>query len=574
MTVPETNIDCGSGVRLIRGRTMRTRDGTVLVSDHYLPPEPGPAPVLLMRQPYGRDIASTVVYAHPVWFARQGYHVIIQDVRGRGDSEGEFYPFRFEGFDGYDTVQWAASLPESNGRVGMYGFSYQGLTQLLAAVEQPPALVAIAPGMTAADLFHGWFYSRGMFKLASGIGWGTQMLRSDALRLGLKEASDRLEAAWRNLGAHTSAAPYGSIAHLTSPGLPSYYTDWVTNDEPGPYWEKLDISSRYGRVTVPGLHFAGWYDTYGEGSLDTFDHLSREAGSDQARRNQYLVAGPWQHIPWSNLIGETDFGPEAVLETDQILLRWFNHWLKDDGSFNAEPKAKLFVVGENRWLSLNEWLPSQPAADREFHLGSLGRANSRHGDGTLSSTAPIVEEPRDILVSDPEVPVLAPGPGAAPGPFCQDRIEAGNNVLVYTSPVLEEKLLVCGRPRVSLHLSSSSSECDLVVKLVRVDKNGRSWNISLGSARAKSLFWPGATKADEIRLWEFSFDTISCAFQPGERIRLEIAGTAFPLLDRSSNRTEVPASKAGPGQWSRVTHQVLHEPNHPSKLILPLLFPS
>jgi putative CocE/NonD family hydrolase len=571
MNVQEPSIDCGDGVRLIRGRTMRTRDGISLVSDHYLPPGDKPAPTLLMRQPYGRDIASTVVYAHPIWFARHGYHVIIQDVRGTGDSEGDFYPFRSEALDGYDTVQWAADLAESNGRVAMYGFSYQALTQLLAAVEQPPALVAIAPGMAAGDLFHGWFYTGGMFKLASGVGWGTQMLRYDALRLGLPEASDRLNAAWRNMAAHTSFTPYASVAHLTAAGLPSYYSDWVTHDEPGPYWEKLDISSHYDRIIIPALHIAGWYDTYGEGSIDTFDQLSRHAGSDKARKNQYLVAGPWQHIPWSNLVGETDFGPDAVLETDQLLLRWFNHWMKDDGSFEKEPKARLFVLGENRWHALETWLPSERSEEREFYLGSLGRANSRHGDGTLSSEPSTGMGPRDILVSDPDVPVPAPGPGAAPGAYCQDRLEAGNNVLVYTSPLLEEKMHVCGRPRVSLQLSSSREECDLVAKLVRVDRNGRAWNISLGAARAKRLFVSGQLRADEICLWEFSLDTTSCVFQTGERIRLEVAGTAFPLLDRSSNRVDVPAALAGPGRWSRVTHQVLHDKDHPSKLILPLL---
>src|SRR5580704_14523728 len=201
-------IDCGSGVRLERAVRCTMSDGVILVSDHYYPPEPGPQPTLLMRQPYGRDIASTVVYAHPVWFASRGYNVVIQDVRGRGDSEGEFYPFRNEGRDGVETIVWLRTRAESNGRIGMYGFSYQGMTQLLAAAQQPEGLVCIAPGMTAHDLYQGWFYHQGALRLASSLTWGMQLLKEHTRRLKLREASDRLEAAWANLAAQNSVLPF------------------------------------------------------------------------------------------------------------------------------------------------------------------------------------------------------------------------------------------------------------------------------------------------------------------------------------------------------------------------------
>src|ERR1700759_216720 len=162
-------IDCGAGVTLERGVPFTTSDGTPLIADHYYPPQPGPNPTLLMRQPYGRDIASTVVYAHPAWFAQQGYHVVIQDVRGRGGSDGAFYPFRNEGRDGAETIAWLRQYAACNGRIGMYGFSYQGATQLLAAAEQPDGLQCIAPHMTAADLYHGWFYHQGALRLSSTL---------------------------------------------------------------------------------------------------------------------------------------------------------------------------------------------------------------------------------------------------------------------------------------------------------------------------------------------------------------------------------------------------------------------
>src|SRR5271155_4681640 len=234
-------IECGSGVRLERAQQFTLSDGIVLVSDHYYPPGAGPRPTLLMRQPYGRDIASTVVYAHPLWFARHGYNVVIQDVRGRGDSQGEFYPFRSEARDGAETIAWLCTRPEANGRIGMYGFSYQGMTQLLAAAEQPEGLVCIAPGMTAFDLYHGWFYHNGALRLASSLGWGLQMLKADTRRLQLREASDLLERAWANLPAQTGVLPFRDPPALHGGALPGYVLDWFDHPDPGEYWSSLDI---------------------------------------------------------------------------------------------------------------------------------------------------------------------------------------------------------------------------------------------------------------------------------------------------------------------------------------------
>ena len=198
----------------------------------------GPHPTLLMRQPYGRDIASTVVYAHPIWFARHGYNVVIQDVRGRGGSEGEFYPFRHERADGAATIEWLRTRPESNGRIGMYGFSYQGVTQFLAAAEQPEGLVAIAPGMAATDLYQRLVLSqRSVAARSRASAWGLQMLKMDARRLGLREASDRLEQAWADLRNQFSVLPFRDHPALQSPGLPPYVRDWFDHDVPGEYWE-------------------------------------------------------------------------------------------------------------------------------------------------------------------------------------------------------------------------------------------------------------------------------------------------------------------------------------------------
>src|SRR5580704_3949445 len=563
---PSGSVDCGEGVRLERGVRARMRDGVELVSDHYYPPQPGPQPTLLMRQPYGRDIASTVVYAHPVWFARNGYNVVIQDVRGRGDSEGDFYPFRNEGADGADTIAWLRTRPESNGRVGMYGFSYQGMTQFLAAAEQPEGLMCIAPGMTAFDLYHGWFYHQGALRLASTLGWGLQLLKADARRKQLREASDRLEQAWAQLASQSSVLPIRAHPALHGEGLPSYVLDWLDHDAPGEYWAALDVSRRLEKICVPGLHISGWYDMFVRGSVDGFLALRKSAGSEFAREHQYLLAGPWIHIPWGDRIGTADFGPEALIDTDTILLRWFDHWLKDSGTFEGEPHVCHFVLGENRWREAEMF---HREAEYTLFLHSEGRANSRKGNGTLSAVSPAAGEPCDIFVHDPEVPVLAPGgPAAASGPFDQAALELGNNLLVYSTEPLEQPLWVFGIPRVTLHCATSLGTADFTAKLVRVKPNGVAEFICIGIARSQRQFVGTNYAADKIQMWHFSLEPTSCRFSKGDRIRLEIAGSAFPLYDRNPG-SDVPSCRATSWDWRRSTHSVFHGKECPSALYLP-----
>jgi uncharacterized protein len=560
-------VDCGNGVRLERGVQCRLSDGITLVSDHYYPAGNGPWPTLLMRQPYGRDIASTVVYAHPVWFARHGYHVAIQDVRGRGGSEGEFYPFRNEARDGAETIAWLRGHTASNGRVGMYGFSYQGATQLLAAAEQPQGLVCIAPHMTAADLYHGWFYHQGALRLSSSLGWGIQMLREDARRLGLRKPSDRLETAWANIRAQAAHVPYSEHPAIADKDLPSYVRDWFSHREPGEYWAAQDISARLDRIQVPALHIAGWFDTYLEGSVAGYLALRREAGSEFARENQYLLAGPWVHIPWGDRVADANLGAAANLDTDAVLLRWFNHWLKDSGEFGDEPRVRYFALGANEWRTAAEW-PAK--SDHTLYLHSQGSANSRKGDGTLSGDSPRSDEPRDVFVYDPEVPVLAPeGAQALNGPFDQAAMELGNNLLVYTSAPAAREAEIFGQPRIVLYAATSAAYADFTAKLVRVMANGRAEFVCIGIARSSWLFRDATYEADAIHAWEFTLEPTVLVLAKGERLRLEIASSAFPLYDRNPS-TRVPPQDADNWNWARSTQQVLHSAAHPSALYLPL----
>ncbi|HEY1985748.1 MAG TPA: CocE/NonD family hydrolase [Terracidiphilus sp.] len=560
-------VDCGNGVRLERGVECHLSDGTTLTSDHYYPPGDGPWPTLFMRQPYGRDIASTVVYAHPVWFARRGYHVAIQDVRGRGGSSGVFYPFRHEGRDGAESISWLRKHAASNGRIGMYGFSYQGMTQLLAAAEQPEGLVCIAPHMTAADLYYGWFYHHGALRLNSTLGWGIQMLREDARRKGAREASSKLEAAWNNIRIQAMYAPYALHPAVADSALPGYVRNWLSHREPGDYWEGQDISTRYDRIRIPALHTAGWFDTYLDGSIAGYLALRNHASSEFARKNQYLIAGPWVHIPWGDRAGELLLGNAANLNTDEILLRWFNHWLKDTSEFEAEPRIRYFVLGPNQWRSADEWPVDSTVA---FYLHSAGNANSRKGDGSLSGFVPDVDEPRDVFAYDPEVPVMAPGGAQAlSGSFDQAAMEMGNNLLVYTTEAVTQETEIFGHPRIRIFAITSAAHADFTAKLVRVKPDGRAEFLCIGIARSSWLFRNLTYQADEIHAWDIELDPISLELSCGERLRLEIASSAFPLYDRNPS-TSIPPQLADNWNWARSTQQVLHTPTHPSALYLPV----
>ncbi len=572
-------VDCGNGVTLERGVRLRMSDGVTLVSDHYYPPGGGLQPTLLMRQPYGRDIASTVVYAHPSFFAAQGYNVVIQDVRGRGDSEGEFYPFRHEARDGFETIHLLRQRPECNGRLGMYGFSYQGTTQWLAAAEQPEGLLCIAPAQTAHDLYNGWFYSGGALRLASTLGWGLQMLKEDARRLQLHEASARLERAWQNLPAQFLETPYDRHPAIRCEGLPTYVADWFEHDTQSSYWFDLDISRKMPQIKIPALHLSGWYDTYLAGSIAGFLAACTHAHPD-ARAHQYLVAGPWQHIPWGQRIGAHDFGPAVHLDTDALHVRFFNHYLKDSSDFIDQPRIRHFALNENQWHTAMHWPPNselknsellplessrppEPAQSLTLHLHSRRRANSSRGDGTLSPEAPTATEPSDLFVFDPEVPVPAPGGLAnTPGPVNQALLEQGNNLLVYTSAPLETRLHIFGHPILELHASTSAAHADFIAKLVLLKPGGEALFLVLGVIRSSH-------RPDVPTLHTIQLDPTSCVFFPGDRIRLEIASSAYPLFDRNPS-TAVPPRLASPWNWRRSTQSIHHTHTHPSRLHLPL----
>jgi putative CocE/NonD family hydrolase len=471
-----------------------------LDADVYLPDAPGKFPVLLMRQPYGRRIASTVCYAHPDWYASQGFIVAVQDVRGRGTSEGVFRTFEADAEDGADAVAWAATLPGANGAVGMYGFSYQGTNQLLAAGEMPAALRALAPAMIGWDLRADWAFEGGAFALQGGMGWAVQIAAESARLSGDAAAYRDLRAAAQSLplSGDVVARPELMERHRAL----THYHAWLDTPADSSYWAEISPASRVDRVATPTLLIGGWFDSHLPGTLAARRAL---AGRVPLR----IVIGPWAHFPWGRRVGALDFSDVAIGEIDQLQVRWFAHWL-GSGTDPAvlEPGVRLFDMGALRWRDFDTW----PMLGGTFHLGGSGRAALDERDGTLLP-APS-SDGIETFVHDPWRPV--PSIGAA-----EDRanIDARPDVLTFTTPPLQAPVLLAGDVRAALDIAADAPEFDVSCTLSRVAANGQVIGFAEGYRRVMTS---GPV--------EIPMRATCLTLRSGERLRVSIAGAAFPAF--------------------------------------------
>ncbi len=513
---------------------MVTTDGVRLDADVWRPSGAGPWPVLLMRQPYGRSIASTVVYAHPAWYAAHGYLVVIQDVRGRGTSEGQFRLCEAEQADGAETVAWTAALPGSSGRVGMYGFSYQGMTQLFAAAARPPALRAIAPAMAAWDVREDFATEGGAFRLQAGFGWGCQLALETVRRLGDVAAHQAIHAASR-------AAPLGTAVPCLPPiaealGQHGHYLDWLTEPQGAPYWARVSPSAA-GAIDVPALHIGGWYDGLLSGTLACHAALSAAGRSAQA-----LVVGPWVHIPWSRHVGDRDFGPAAAGGIDALQVRWFDHWLKDAGTWpgDAAP-VSLFEMGGG-WRSFPAW-PDSPA--EQWNLHSTGRAGMTEADGTLlrgDTGAPGLDTSGldvpglDIIVYDPWRPTPSVGghAGYPPGPLDRTGTDARSDVLTFTTAPLPHDLHLAGAVRATLRAESDAASFDLHAILSEAPAEGGVYELASGYRRVDGM--PQGPIEVDMR-------AVCARIPAGSRLRLSVAAGAYPAFPVNSGTGKPPAEE-------------------------------
>jgi putative CocE/NonD family hydrolase len=554
------------------------RDGTVLYCDVYRPAGDGPFPVLLVRTPYNKSFQRLVTPTqHARWFARHGYLVVIQDVRGRWSSEGDWYPFAHEEQDGYDTVEHAAALPGSSGRVGMFGGSYSGATQWLAAVAGPPHLECISPSVTASDYHDGWTYRGGALNQGFVQTWSALLAQDAARRQDRPDLETACIEAYEQFGTRFFDLPLDEFALLDHPDLAPWYFDWLRHPSRDEYWRRWSIQDRYGQITVPALHIGGWYDIFVDGTLRNYVGMREHGGSAAARTGQRLLIGPWHHSPFAELINGTCFGPAArgsVVSRAQV--RWWQRWLRDDEA-DEGPPVELFCLGDNDWQRLPDWPP--PSARTEYYLHSDGDALSLNGSGRLSTVAPAAPEEPDHFVYNPRMPVRGVGgrsccrEGSVPmGPADQRGVETGP-VLVYTGDPLGDAVQVTGDISVVLHAATSARDTDWTAKLVDVHPDGRAVNIADGIIRARyrsSLAEPELLEPDRVYEYTIELGSTCARFAAGHRIRLEIASSNFPCYDRNLN-TGGPFGRE-PIQAAVMADQtVYHDPARPSRLILPIV---
>ena len=561
------------------------RDGTTLMSNVYRPAADGEYPVLLARLPYGKDLPLNAAYLDPIRAARSGYVVVIQDVRGRYASEGEFTPFVREFEDGYDAVEWAARLPGSNGRVGTAGLSYLGKVQWQAAVMRPPSLVSMAPGQTWGNHLNGVQIRGGVQEVGLMQYWAQTTLALGQLfrryRCELEQIQAKLPALVGVIDELLAGGGYDVLPVSDLPD-PDSLTPFVRGgfsrgvDDKG--WAYLNIDGRYGQVEVPSFHIGGWYDCFIGETLRQYEAMKERAREAGARAPRLLV-GPWTHGEFGSTFGELDFGiGSSGLFIDHRTslhdahLRFFDATLRgEEAALDGSPPVQVFVMGENRWRGYEEW-PVPGSRPEKWHL---------HGGGILSRERPVRSE-TDEYDYDPRDPVPTLGGPILmaeihhPGPRDQRPIESRPDVLLYTSEPLASDYMVLGSVHVTLHATSSAPDTDFVARLADVYPDGRSIVVADGIIRASaraSYPAPGVirptapTSIESGRPYEYCVDlwATGITIKAGHRLRLQITSSSFPRWERNPNTGE----NAAQATRTAVAHQrVFHDPERPSCLTL------
>lgn len=574
-------------VRVDANVPLPLNDGTMTYVDIFRPSTSGKFPALLKRTPYDKSSAnSRSSPVDAVRAAMQGYGVVIQDIRGRHSASGEFYPFVNEAEDGYHSVEWVASQPWCTGKVGMYGVSYEGATQWLAAKRSPPSLVAIAPGVTASDYHEGWTWQGGAFELGFNLSWAMGPLTggnwgnlSQLLDL-TKEDLEQFIDAKDNLDQGFYHVPTKEYPYLKG-GLASYYYDWLSHAEYDDYWRDICIEDNHKDISIPAFNIGGWYDIFLGGTIRNYVGMRDNAATALAREGQRLLIGPWVHGAAPNDVsGQHHFGTKSssvALDLPGLILAYYDYWLKgEDNGIGEEKPVRIFVMGENKWRLEDEW-PLNRAINCTYYLHSRGRANTLNGDGYLSPESPN-QEPPDIYVYNPMDPAPTQGGGLCcdpafmmSGAYDQRSIEARPDVLVYTTSPMEEDMEVTGPIIVTLYGASSAVDTDFTAKLVDVQPCGCARNLTDGIIRARyrsprqpaSFINPGEIYEYRIDLW-----ATSNLFRKGSCVRLEISSSNFPRFDRNTN-TGGPITSEN--TFVAALQTIHHEADYPSNLRLPIV---
>ncbi len=548
------------------------RDGIVLRANVWHPATEGPFPTLVYRTPYGKDNTETWYTTH-LRAVERGYAVVIQDVRGRYESEGEFFPYINEGHDGFDSIEWAAQQPWSNGSVGTYGLSYPGAVQWLAALESPPHLEAMVPAMTFSSprIF---FYSNGVWDL-SWLAWVHNSIAPDTRRrLGLAGpvTGDEARAAWPEVADRLqSFLPLASLPDFEQAA--PFYSEWLRHPPEDPWWDWAELPGRYDRVKAAVLHISGWYDeAYGpEGATTNFSGLLASRTGERDPRTR-LVLGPWVHgvaAVASRRTGDLDFGADAAVDYDDLVLRWMDHHLRGiDNGVDREAPVRIFVMGENRWRDEPAW-PPPSAVPMTRYL----KPGANPGEpGALSETPPSAGSALSTFRSDPAQPTR--DPYDVFGPHDYSGLTRSPGVLVFETEPFAEDTEITGAITAEIFMSCDCRDTDLWVKVLDVGKDGTAFNLmspgldvqraSLRDpSRGRELLEPG-----EISIVRLENLITSQVFKEGHRLRILVTSSFFPHFSRNLHTGE---SEAFSSEMATAEIRIHHDAEHPSRLILPVI---
>ena len=560
------------------------RDGVELVADIYRPATAGEYPVLLQRTPYDRSSnTNALLMLNPLRAVSAGFAVVIQDSRGRFDSGGEFEPFVSDVDDGYDSVEWCAHQPWSNQHVGMYGMSYVGATQWLAAVARPPHLRAIAPQLSSSSFNDGWLRHDGVLALGFVTSWLLGSITPDTFRRRRKDdpkyaaAMRRALATLDNLGPWLDTTPFAQTDILDD--VAPYLRDWLINGADADYLADCRWEPAPDAAAVPTLIIGGWYDCFLAGTLDSYAKTKASDGAGAARGRRRLLIGPWQHIlPMTNVVGHADFGPRSSpqsLDLDRVQLDWFDRWLRPGAPEPERDEApvRVFVMGSNVWQSFQDWPPPESVSWPLFlHAPADGDDAS---EGSLRPEPAGVDCAPTTFVSDPNNPVPSNGggmccwPGALPGgAFDQRAVEQRDDVLTFSTAPLNEGIDVIGPVALRLYLTADVTDLDICAKLVDVEPCGYARNVCDGVARTRyrrSRATPEAMTPGQICELPIDMTATACHFGAGHRIRVEIAGSNFPKYERNPQNGQDPMTATSLSPASIAIH---HSRDCPSQLVV------
>ncbi len=538
-------------------------DGVRLATDVLLPDGPGPFPTLLLRTPYHRAGGGAN-------YVSDGYAVAIQDCRGKFDSEGHFRPLLDEGSDGIDFVSWAAEQSWCNERIGLIGASYLGFVQAPAASGQHEALKCMVPQVCSASFFRQWARYNGCPALYNGLYWN---LCNDVVATRPRLTHFEWEEICRLRTLEEVFARVGFESETLRL--------WREHDSEDEYWRSVDQYPLHEKISVPGFHMGGWWDHHHDGQCETYRNIRAGGATSAAREGQRLMMGPWGHSTFGargdehRSYGQWEFGPDADVSCHADAMRFLNLHLRDhDDGITEEPPVRVFLMGANRWLGLQDW-PPRDAEEQSWYLHSAGHADGRRGPGGLSPETPC-DEPADSFVYDPEDPMPTLGGPIyqvfeVKGPIDQRPIWNRSDLAYYRGEVLAEPMAIVGQVGLDLWMASDAEDTDIVARLCVVEAGGSVTNIGVGSLRLKyreSFAEPKALEPDTPTRVHVDLGHIACELPAGSRVALIVTSSSYPRILPNPNVMASPWSGAEP---RKATQHIMHDAAHPSRLLLPVL---